>query len=268
MSNLTASERKVLLTKAWDTDAKLYPKEGSKRPEGREASLLRESYYRVLGEYADRLPREVINVCPHTGQPLKKSFDRWGLDGPWWHKDREVKIEEPAPPATLKVLQGALGLHGRTPSEARAAVVPGPEVPFVIPRLLGLPGMVAVISRLQMDTGDTAYPIGYYSTEEIPHAKLHQFWLKEDYWFKMDNGKSGWLIANDAWDFNLEPWLRNGKLRWAEGDGETMRVVEGQKPESCPFLNLPGDRQPQALGFGKRKLLDLPDGTPVSPFED
>ncbi|HEV2331448.1 MAG TPA: hypothetical protein VGY56_21910 [Verrucomicrobiae bacterium] len=268
MSVLTASERTALLTKAWELDAKLYPKDGTKRPEGREASLLRESYYLALGEYADRLPREVISVCPHTGKPLKMSFDRWGVDGPWWHLDSEVEIEEPAPPPTFKVLQGALAFHGRTPLEARAAVIPGPEVPFVIPRLLVLPGMVAVISRLQLDTGDTAYPITYFSAEEIPHAKLHQFWLRQDYWFETDNGESSWLIANDVWDFNLEPWLSSGKLRWTEGNGAAMHLVEVRDPKLCPFLNLPGDRQPQSLGFGKRKLLDLPDGTTVSPFED
>jgi hypothetical protein len=266
MSDLTASERSALLAKAWGLDAKLYPKDGSKRPEGREASMLRESYYLALGEYADRLPRQVISVCPHTGKPFKKSFDRWGLDGPWWHMDREVTIEEPAPPPTFKVLQGALAMKGRTPTEVRDAVIPGPEVPFVIPRLLSLPGMVAVVSRLQLETGDTAYPITYFSPEEIPHPKLHQFWLRQDYWFEKD-GKSSWLIANDVWDFNLEPWLSSGKLRWTEGEGEAMHVVEGRDPKSCPFLNLPGDRQPQSLGFGKRKLLELPDGTPVNPFD-
>ncbi len=267
MSNLTTSDRAALLHKAWELESKLYPADRKQMPEGRAAATLREAYYLTLGEYVDRLPRIVMSVCPHTGQPLKKSFDRWGVDGPWWHKDREVKIEEPKPPATFKVLQGALALHKRVPLEARAPVIPGPEVPFVIPRLLQLPGMVAVVSRLQLETGDIAYPVGYFSTAEIPHPRLHQFWLKDDYWFNLENGKSAWLIANDVWDFDLAPWVRSGKLRWTEGEGEAMRVVDGLKTESCPFLDLPGDRLPQSLGFGKRELLDLPDGTPVNPFE-
>ncbi len=268
MSSLTAPERTALLSKAWEIEGLLYPTDRAKKPQGRAAASLREAYYLILGEYADRLPRIVMSICPHTGQPLKRSFDPGGVDGPWWHKDREVKIEEPDPPPTFKVLQGALALHQRTPREARAPVIPGPEVPFVIPRLLKLPGMIAVVSRLPLDTGDTAYPISYFSTEDIPHTRLHQFWLKEEYWFNLDGGKSAWLIANDVWDFNLEPWIRSGKLRWIDGEGTAMRVVDGRGAEPCPFLNLPGDRLPQSLGFGKRELLDLPDGTPVNPFED
>ncbi|HWN97489.1 MAG TPA: hypothetical protein VNT99_20830 [Methylomirabilota bacterium] len=268
MSELTTPERAALLSKAWELERGLYPDDRTQMPTGRDAALLRESYYLILGEYADRLPRIVMSVCPHTGQPLKKSFDRWGVDGPWWHKDREVELDEPTPPSTFKVLLGALALHQRTPVEARAPVIPGPEVPFVVPRLLGLPGMVAVISRLEMETGDIAYPIAYFSTVEIPHARLHQFWLQEDYWFDTPEGESAWLIANDVWDFNLEPWIRSGQLHWTEGQGPEIRVVDGRKGEPCPFLNLPGDQQPQSLGFGKRELLDLPDGTPVNPFEE
>lgn len=267
MTELTAAERHALLARAWDIEKQLYPPDPATAPADQVRAELDENYYLILGEYADRLPRVLMSVCPHTGVPLKKSFDPWGVDGPWWHKDREVEIEEPKTPPTFKVLQGALALRGRIPTEARAPVIPGPEVPFVIPRLLELPGMVAVMSQLPLHTGDTAYPIAYFSTAEIPHARLHQFWLEQDYWFEMEDGKSGWLIANDVWDFNLEPWLRNGKLRWIEGQGEAARVVDATSGRPCPFVNLPGDRQPQSLGFGKRSLLELPDGSPVNPFE-
>jgi hypothetical protein len=266
MSAMTAMERKALLDKARDLDRQLYPANTAQMPEGRERSIIEEAYFRVAAEYADRLPRVPMSVCPHTGDIFRKSFDPWGVDGFWWHKDREVDIEEPVPPPTRKVLLGALHFHGRTPKEAAESVLPGPEVPFVVPRLLELPGMVAVISSLKMHTGDTAYPIAYFSTETIEHPYLHQFWLDEDYWFEQD-GKSGWLIANDIWDFDLEPWIRRGKLRWTDIEGDTMKLVE-PKAGNCPFINLPGDRQPQSVGGGVRELLDLPDGTPVNPYED
>jgi len=267
MTELTAADRRLLLDKAWSIEAQLYPDDDAPELDDQARAKLEETYFLTLAEYADRLPRVVMSICPHTGAPFKKSFDPWGVDGPWWHKDREVEIEEPKTPPTFKVLQGALALQGRTPLEARAPVIPGPEVPFVIPRLLELPGMVAVVSRLSLATGDVAYPVAYFSTEAIPHPRLHQFWLEEDYWFETDDGKSGWLIANDLWDFDLAPWVRAGKLRWIEREASALRVVDGRDGPPCPFLNLPGDRQPQSLGFGKRVLLELPDGSPVNPFE-
>src|SRR4026209_1392052 len=98
MPALTKDERDALLRRAWALDAQLYPAERSQAPTGRPAAHIRETYYQVLGEYADRLPRVLMSVCPFTGEPFLHSFDPWGLDGPWWHMDREVPIEEPASP--------------------------------------------------------------------------------------------------------------------------------------------------------------------------
>ena len=268
MADLTLSERDSLLERARHTDRLLYPDDGSPDPSDEEAVRLRETYYQVLGEYGDRLPRVVMNACPFSGQPLVRSFDPWGVDGPWWYQDLDFEIDEPRAPDTFKVLLGAFSLKGRVPKEARDQVEPGPEVPFVVPRLLELPGMIAVASRLELVTGDLAYPIAYFSPEDIPPIDLHQFWLRQDFWFKQEDGSSGWSIANDVWDFDLAPWVETGQLRWIEPgdpDGEVVDVTSG-KP--CPFLDLPGDRFPQVLAWEEREFLDLPDGTAVNPYED
>lgn len=263
----TRAERDELLSRAWSLDARIYPPDAAQAPHGRPAALLREAYYQALGEYADRLPRVVMSACPFTGRPLKRAFDPWGLDGPWWQQGREVEIDEPAPPPAFKVLLGALALRGRAPAEARETVIPGPEVPFVVPRLMDLPGMIAVVARLDLETGDTAYPIAYFSEEEISQTHLHQFWLQQEHWFDLE-GKSAWLIANDPWDFELGPWVRSGRLRWIEPGDPASRVVDGSAGARCPFLDLPGERQPQSIAGGQRELLELPDGTPVDPWED
>jgi hypothetical protein len=268
MAEFTKTERDRLLAKAWELDARLYPKDEADEPEERERLRLREAYYQALAEYADRLPRVEMSACPFSGEVLKRSFDPWGLDGPWWHKRREVGVEEPSPPASFKVLLGALSLNGRKPSEVRAPVIPGPEVPFVVPRLLGLPGMVAVVSRLEMESGDVAYPVVYYSEEEIPERRLHQFWLKAELWLTLESGQSGWLTANDVWDFDLAPWVESGRLRWIAPGNRDMVVEDGTGGGSCPFIGLRGDRFPQLLAFGTRDLLDLPDGTSIVPYDD
>jgi hypothetical protein len=265
---LTRTERDDLLARAWAIDKQLYPDDPESAPEGRAAVLLRENYYQILAEYADRLPRIVMSVCPLTGEPFKHSFDPFGVDGPWWHQDREVEIDEPEPPDTFRVLLGALAFHGREPTESRDQVIPGPEVPFVVPRLLELPGMVAVVSRLQPETGDIAYPVAYYSPEEIPQQRLHQHWLQQEHFFEIEAGKSSWLIANDVWDFDLEPWIRSGKLRWTDPDDSGALVPAGDAGGRCPYLDLTGDRFPQGLAGGQRELMELPDGTAINPYED
>jgi hypothetical protein len=197
-----------------------------------------------------------------------RSFDPFGLDGPWWHKDLLAEINEPGPPSTFKVLLGAVRLGARQPTEVVQEVIPGPEVPFVVPRLLGLQGMVAVIRELKLETGDVAYPIAYFSDQDIPPAKLHQPWLRQDLWFKTEDGDASWLIANDKWDFDLKPWLEQKRLRWViELDGEfVIRDVDSGKV--CPYLDLPGERRPQVLNTGEREFADPPTGVPFNPFEE
>jgi len=268
MPTFTRQERDTLLARAWALDQQLYPPDRANAPAGRTAALIREQYYLVLGEYADRLPRVVMSVCPFTREPFKHSFDPWGLEGPWWHMDREVEIEEPAPPATFRVLLGSLALKGRTPTEARDPVIPGPEPPFVVPRLLELPGMIAVVSCIRLETGDVAYPVAYFSPEVIPPTRLHQFWLQQEHWVETPDGKSAWLIANDVWAFQLEPWVRCGKLRWIPPDDPRPHVVDGQGGERCPYFDIAGDRFPQSIASGERELLALPDGTPIDPYEE
>ena len=80
---------------------------------------------------------------------------------------------------------------------------PGPEVPFVVPNLLELPGMIAVVGRIELETGDVAYPIAYFSDKKTRATDLHATWLRSEYWFKDESGNSCWNISNDEWSFDL-----------------------------------------------------------------
>lgn len=255
-------ERDALVARCRELWARLFPREGA-RPDPAESAKLREGYYQGLAEYADRLPRVVMGACPFTGELLRHSFDPFGLDGWWWHVDLPVRIEEPRAPAAFQVLLGALTLGRAAPSEVKNAVKPGPDVPFVVPALLALPGMQAVVAKVQMATGDVAWPISYWSEEKIAPKDLHQPWCRDAYWFPTDSGGAGWSIANDPWDFDLAKWVAAGKLAWVDLAAAEPKVVR----ESLDFLySLPGDRKPQLLAEGERNLLELPDGAPVSPF--
>lgn len=263
----TREERDAVLARIRDVEAVLYPAEGQSSANRNERDRLRERLLVLQGEYADRLPRVTMSVCPFTGDPLKRTLDPWGFDGPWWHKDRTFTPQEPAPPATFKTLLGALDLRGRTPSDAELMVIPGPDAPFVVPRLLELPGMAAVISRLELATGDVAYPIAYFSPEEIEPDDLHQFWTRPELWLNTVGGDDGWIMANDPFDFDLAKWIETGQLWWCESLEPGAKPLGRESGRACPFVGLPGDHQPQVLSGGARELDDLPDGNPVEPFE-
>ena len=265
---LTRERRTIILNRLGRLDAMLYPEDDAATPRGQYRDRMQGVYYRALGEYFKRLPRVLMSVCPFTGLPLERAYDPFGLDGPWWHKDLLSKVDDPAPPGTFKVLLGALKLGARKPTESTEEVIPGPEVPFVVPRLLELKGMVAVVSQLKLHTGDVAYPIAYFSEEEIPPQELHQPWLRPDLWFKTPEGAAAWLIANDTWDFDLKPWVDSRKLRWvAERKGKSV-VLAGDSGIPCPYLNLGGEKRPQLIVAGDRDLGELPTGEPLSPFEE
>jgi len=260
---LTRRERDALVRQLRELESQLYPDESARAPSRRESALLWESWYSVTAEYADRLPRIVMGACPFTSAPLVRAFDPFGLDGPFWWRDRPFAIDEPDPPAHFRVLLGALSLGGRTPAETVDEVIPGPDVPFVVPQLLDLPEMRAVIMRLELETGDVAYPISYWSTEAIPGELLHQPWLRQELWIDHDGG-AGWMISTEPWDFELSPWIEREKLYWFEPGSARPFGRADERP--CPFLGLPGDRRPQSLAGGERALLDLPDGEMIEPF--
>lgn len=265
---LTRDERATLLARLAEVDDALYPRDDpASAPSGPPRVKLLDRSYQILAEYGDRLPRVPMSRCPHTQQVLKRSFDPFGLDGPWWHKSRIVEIEEPPAPHTFKLILGALDLRGRTPSEAHDPVIPGPSVPFVVPRLLGLAGMKAVISRLVLETGDFAYPVAYFSDVEHAPARLHQHWLRESLWYPNDSGGTSWIMKNDVWDFDLARWVASGHLLWITPGDSGMTLRSGGNGGACPYLDLPGDREPQELSGGQRALMELPDGEPINPFE-
>jgi len=263
---MTKEIRDALIAQLRELDRKLYPSEGRPSLKTRERAQTEELYYKVLGEYYDRLPRMVLSVCPFTGEPLKRAFDPFGPDGPWWHKEHLIDIEEPRAPKTFQVLLGALSLRGRPPLEVQEEVLPGPEVPFVVPRLLSLPGMVAVIGQLALETGDIAYPIAYFSKEAIRPRDLHQPWLREDLWFEEGN-ETLWTTANDVWDFDIVPYVASGQVKWLRPGLKDLTLLDNNSEEVCPYINLTGERRPQILADGDVEYADLPNGEPLEPFD-
>jgi len=255
------AERDKLLKEIEDIDDRLYPQKG-RGPSEKERKRLDKLYYRKLGEYYLKLPRVAMSVCPYCGEVLMRSIDPFGLDGPWWSEDQLVENKEPKACEHFKVMLGALKVRAGGPVEAEGNVRPGPEVPFVVPNLMELPGMVAVVGRVELETGDVAYPIAYFSDRKTRAIDLHAPWLRVEYWFRDGSGNSCWTICNDKWSFDLEPYLDEKRLRWTD-----MKKVFSVDDDEWPYEDLEGVKRPQLICCGEVDYLDLPTGEIVCPFE-
>lgn len=264
---LSRDARDELVQLISQSEASLFRRSGAPVLAMADRPQAKERLFAALGEYADRLPRMRLSVCPYCEQPLKRVFDPYGMDGPWWHVDVQVKYEEPAPCEHFRVLLGALYLGDRVPEEVGAEVRPGPEVPFVVPALLALPGMLAVVGRLTLATGDIAYPIAYFADQPTRPIELHQPWCRTMYWFQHDDGRTGWSTANDVFDFDMRTYVESAQLRWADLTARENRVLRGTEA-AFPFFDLPGIRERQQIIGGEREFMGVPTGEPLNPFDD
>ena len=202
--------------------------------------------------YFRDLPRIPVACCPHCDQPLYRAFDPFGLDGLWWRSDAQP--DEPLPCPHFCVLLGAVDLRTSRPRPA-FDVQPGPDAPFVLPRLLQQEGMVAVVSEIPMADGAVAYPIAYFASRRPPVQTLAAPWARTNFVYSTQLGVHAWRHADepapgeatpDAWDFELPPWIARGKLRWC-ARGSDQRALAPALPDACPFADLPGSRQRQVV---------------------
>lgn len=264
---LTRDERDALIKRAIDADDRRF---GDPEPSEDEDERLSEAYYASVADYLDGLPRVVMSTCPFCGEPFLHSFDPWGLDGIWWGEDDVCQYSEPPPCEHFRVLLGAVRIEDSAiPPRTMMRCIPGPEVPFVVPRLLSLPHMVAVVGKLDMERAGPAYPVVYFSRDPIDAALLHHEWRRSVYWFQKD-GQDVWQAVNDEWDFDLDPYVARDALLWVLLDPDEPRppLHRASLGESCPFVNLQGERLPQEVEDGERAFLDLPDGSALNPFEE
>lgn len=213
-------------------------------------------------DYFDRLPRVTMACCPFDGEPLYRTFDPFGLDGLWWRGDA---VPEEAPACMhFCMLQGAVHFNGLPPSGGDFDAHAGPEVPYVIPRILNMPGVFAVISQLPMECGYTAYPIAYFAEKRPPVQRLTGDWPRTNFTYVSQLGLGGWRVPNDEWDFDLMPYLESGKLRWCP-PGSDCAFLATELPEECPFLNLAGERKARVVRGDRIVLSGLPNGEPLWP---
>lgn len=173
-----------------------------------------------------------LSRCPFSGKPLVRAFDPWGIDGFWWQRDKIRNADEPPPPRHFLLLQGAVSLNGLPPKGGRHEALVGPEVPFVIPRILSREGVVAVISSITMANGYTAFPVAYYSMTQPEPGCLTQGWREDSYSYVDADGRPAWRIDAQPWDFDLRHWVQSGRVTWINQNDPLALVNEGSWADS------------------------------------
>jgi len=204
-----------------------------------------------IGErYRDRVPVLPLSRSPIDGSPVFHSLDPFDIDGLWWDYDNPRRPIEEVPDSWF-AMTGAMRLGTAVPF-TEFLVIPGPEMPFLVPRMLERDGVVAVVSRVAVGP-HVGYPITYFAPPPVPRdLKRINDWGANAYTVLDPVRGRGWDSAIDwspEWDFDLAPWIEGRKVAWiAPGDAalELRWEVDG-----CPYLGLRGSEEPARIQFGR-----------------
>jgi hypothetical protein len=265
---MTKQERDELIARHESRRAEYVAARTSRALSYQEAEQLKKAFEDVSRIYYDGLPRVTLSRCPFCDQLFRHSFDPWGPDGFWWQEGSAGHTWEPEPCPHFGVLQGALHLNANPPRGLeRVAAYIGPEVPFVIPRVLEQSPVVAVVSELPMLNGYTAYPIVYFTRQPLPPGSFTQSWTRATYNWADGRAGYGWRADTDPWDFEIAPWVARGKLFWIQPGDAEMRI-RSRADGPCPYIALPGRRERQYIQGDRLWTTPPPSGEAIDPFTE
>ena len=133
----------------------------------------------IADRYLELLPEVTVARSPDTGEVVRWRIDTAGLDGWFWRYEASARVEPDPIPAGWLAMNGAMRLH--EPVEFTAfQVIPGPGVPYVVPRLLHADGVRAVIAELPIGR-HTGWPITYFGPRP-PDIDLVNTWGRKEYY--------------------------------------------------------------------------------------
>jgi hypothetical protein len=221
----------------------------------REIEEKRAAAGRLREEYLQGVPAMALSKCPFSGEVLVRSMDVLGIDGLWWDYDNPARRREELLP-TFFAMAGALKPGSSLEAFPFTCSV-GPEVPYVLPRLLKHEQIKAVLSSTAVG-GHRLYLITYYAEPMIYSIRRVNDLGAYCYTYKNTQG----ILLHDyfedpAKDFVLEEWIRAGKLLWIEPDDDSL-TLRGFLT-GCPYVNLQGSSKVQAIQGGKILEKEEPD---------
>lgn len=199
---------------------------------------------KIIDRYWNWVPEILLSQCPFCNTKLYYPFDPIDLKGFWWMDRTQRPMKKPLACEHFNLLLGAVNVNNLPPQGGPYESRPGPDVPYVIPRILEMPSMIAVISSIEMHCGYTAYPIAYYSQIPPVAGSLTQSWARKEYYFTQDNRESGWDIVSDSYDFNLLPWIKADKLNLFQ---EGQIITKKNDIKDNPLMHVEGTRKSQCI---------------------
>ncbi|WAL67895.1 hypothetical protein ORV05_09025 [Amycolatopsis cynarae] len=210
--------------------------------------------YRVFDlhdRYEELLPESVVARCPFTGSAVPWPIDSVDLDGWYWDYDNPARRLRGRVLPTWLAMGGAVRLAEPVAS-APFFCMPGPDAPYVVPRLLAHPQVRAVVAQLPIGP-HTGWAVTYFGTRRHLGVDLENLWGTRRYEVYYDNGCwKGWAGRQQHtgdYDFDLGPWLDSGKLLWIAPDDSGATLREGLP--GCPYVDLGGTRKLQMIHDGK-----------------
>lgn len=266
-SALTKTKKEVMMKQFWE-QAERYEQVSAQLEAMEEAGLTdalfaetskqaKEIYASIdalLEQYVNGLPLRDISRCPFSGEVMQMPIDDLGLDGVWWNY-YAPKRPECTLPKTFFALDGAMKLGSKI-EHFPYVCHPGPDVPFVLPRLLEYIQVKAVISTIQIGA-HTAYPVVYFADPPLSSVMRTNDWGTNRYWETgsviPELSNPGEYISltpdEEEYDFNLEPWIKAGKLLWIAPNDKQM-TLHGHTSQ-CPYLQLSGSQKLQWIQNGQ-----------------
>lgn len=216
----------------------------------------------VMQEFFRRQPYVLVSRCPYCAREIWSPVGIFSLvDSFWYRQDsdgRDDAIEE-SRCEHLFCIDGALNLNGHRPVEVRKpntmvlydTLRMAAEVPFVKPRVLSLPTMVAVLHSFPVADRYTAYPVVYFAERRPPQKEFCIGWARREYVAAAENVGAVFIgRRTDAQDYELEKWVRQGRLFWLDPKDDDHPLVRGPL-EAFPYGGVAGRRHPYAIHNGK-----------------
>lgn len=210
----------------------------------------------INAQYRELLPDVTVARGPGSDEIVRWPIDTMGLDAWFWDYLTPVRRTPESPPRDWIAMTGAMRLADPV-EHPSFAVVPGPDAPFVVPRILGAEGVRAVIAEVPVGA-HTGWTVSYFGTppENVTRVNV---WGTNIYPVCRDSVWTGWDYDTptiSAYAFDLTPWLRSGKLLWIEPGDESATLHDG--PDGCPFVDLPGQRRITVISNGEVQHVSSP----------
>lgn len=203
----------------------------------------------VREKYRALVPFVPLTRHPISGEVVHRSLDFYDLRGWWWDIESPIRPVESRADGVV-AFTGAMALGGEV-ENTPFLVRPGPGVPYVIPEILSVDGVVAVLSS-QPVGNHLGYTIVYFAQDYPSNAPRANDWGANSYSVTKGDGSLGWgeeFHIESDYDFELRPWLDAGSLLWIEPGDESLELHEGG--QGCPYVGLEGTRSIQRVKGGK-----------------